>query len=336
MRRGENVLLIPNPRPPHRLWYQLGEEINNALKSKEYEFAKQSGGMKSIYDNLIVDLEQRISPYRVAMFAKMTVKEINDVDAGLAFVSRVLTKITSDFGAKILLNTCSAELLLNAKRMREAKEKLEEVKALTEENLDITEAHGYYYYVSSEYYRFEGTHSEYFREALKFLGVVKLDDLSFEERRNIAGRLAVAAIVSDDIFSFGEILVHPIVAALKTPHDQWLYNLLNYIHRGDGASVAELKPKWSKGVPELMANEENIVQKTKLMALIEMSYQRKPDNRQLKFEDIMQQTGVKEEEVGNTENSSEISSPPAGRIPPDESHGVRTRARRNQPSRRLF
>lgn len=275
-----------------KLWYQLTETLKNAITTNSTNFLAESGGMQAIYENLVSDLEQRINPFRVAEFARKTVSEISSVEESIAFLERVVKKIPDNFAAKLLLITCESEVLLKAKKMAECKEQLEKAQALIDETMEITEAHAHFYLVSSEYYRFEGTHSQYFREALKYLGVVNLETVSFEDRRIIAGRLAVAAIVSEDIFSFGELLVHPIIAALRTPHDQWLFNMINAINCGDTGTINELRGKWAKEVPELAQNEIVIHQKAKMMALIEMSYQRKPDNRVLSFEEISGKTGL--------------------------------------------
>lgn len=253
--------------------------------------------MISIYPNVIADLEHRINPYQLAVFATKTAEEMPDKDEALKFLASLRGKVKESKPATVLIMSKAANRQVLAGDFDAAKETIEEARKFVDQIEQVSEAHAHFYSTASEYYRLEGTHSQYFREALKYLGVVQLDALSHEERRNCAGRLAVAAIMAENIFSFGELLVHPIVAALKSPRDQWLYDLLGALNTGDSEAVDKLKPQWSHSVPEMAQNEKIILQKVRLMALIEMSYRRKPDDRTLTFAQIADATRVPETDV---------------------------------------
>ena len=45
--------------------------------------------------------------------------------------------------------------------------------------------------------------------------------------------LAIAALLGDSIYNFGELLMHPILASLKSTAHGWLYDLLFALNAGD-------------------------------------------------------------------------------------------------------
>ena len=75
--------------------------------------------------------------------------------------------------------------------------------------------HGQYYMLASRLYMHEGSHADYYRASLRYLGCTELSTLSKDERKNQAFHLSLAALLGKDIFNFGELLAHPILDDLK-------------------------------------------------------------------------------------------------------------------------
>ena len=61
----------------------------------------------------------------------------------------------------------------------------------------------------------EGSHAEYYRASLHFLGCTELNSLAKGDRIKQAFNLSLAALLGKDIFNFGELLAHPILDDLK-------------------------------------------------------------------------------------------------------------------------
>ena len=61
----------------------------------------------------------------------------------------------------------------------------------------------------------EGSHADYYRASLRYLGCTELTTLSKEERKGQAFNLSLAALLGKDIFNFGELLAHSILDDLK-------------------------------------------------------------------------------------------------------------------------
>jgi len=70
----------------------------------------------------------------------------------------------------------------------------------------ITTIHGRFYLLQSQLYKTLGETAEYYRSALKFLGCTDIKTLPLAEQREHAKHLAVAALASDGIYNFGELV----------------------------------------------------------------------------------------------------------------------------------
>jgi 26S proteasome regulatory subunit N9 len=90
--------------------------------------------------------------------------------------------------------------------------------------------------------------------------------------------------------------MHPILNALQDTSDQWIVDLLYAFNKGDLARFEALKPAWSQQ-GDLNAAEVNMRQKICLLSLMEMSFTRAANDKQLKFDQVAQRTKLPEGEV---------------------------------------
>lgn len=127
------------------------------------------------------------------------------------------------------------------------------------------------------------------------MACIDLKDLSASERKGRAYDLAIAALVSDTIYNFGELLLHPILEALKKD-EAWLYDLLFAFNRGDLAAYDVLAGHISSN-PLLAEHQDGLRQKIYLAALTEAVFRRNPQDRAMRFDVIAQETKVKPDEI---------------------------------------
>ena len=92
---------------------------------------------------------------------------------------------------------------------------VEEIDVLINDIDRVGFVHGQYYMVASKLYMHEGSHANYYKSSLHFLGCTDLNSLTKEERIEQAFNLSLAALLGKDIFNFGELLAHPILEDLK-------------------------------------------------------------------------------------------------------------------------
>lgn len=103
-------------------------------------------------------------------------------------------------------------------------------------------------------------------------------------------------MVSDTIYNFGELLLHPILESLvDTPH-AWLRELLFAFNRGDLTAYDVLAGNISKNAL-LEQHKIFLYQKISLSALTEMIFRRPPHDRTVTFTEISQETKVHVNEI---------------------------------------
>ncbi len=57
--------------------------------------------------------------------------------------------------------------------------------------------------------------------------------MSDADKRQLAVDVALAALVGDGVFNFGEIIEHPIMTSLAGTPEAWLADLIRVFHTGD-------------------------------------------------------------------------------------------------------
>jgi 26S proteasome regulatory subunit N9 len=160
-----------------------------------------------------------------------------------------------------------------------------------------TVVHASFYRVNADYYQAKAEFAAYYKNALLYLACVEISDLTREEQEARAYNLSIAALVSDSIYNFGELLLHPILDALKPPHPHsWLRELLFAFNRGDLAAFDRLSNNLNKD-HLLESHKMFLYQKISLAALTELVFRRPPHDRAMTFKTISQETKVKPDEI---------------------------------------
>lgn len=156
--------------------------------------------------------------------------------------------------------------------------------------------HASFYRVSADYYQAKHEFASYYRTTLLYLACIDLESLPIEERQRIAYDLSVAALVSESIYNFGELLLHPILDTLKDTQHSWLRDLIIAFNRGDLRAYDVLAAHMEKN--NLLKEHQNFLyQKISLSALTETVFRRPPHDRAMTFSEIAQETKVQPNEI---------------------------------------
>lgn len=156
--------------------------------------------------------------------------------------------------------------------------------------------HAAFYRVNADYYKQKQDFAAYYRNALLYLACIDLATLSTSDRQSRAHDLSIAALVSETIYNFGELLLHPILDSLTgTPH-AWLRELLFSFNRGDLGAYDILAANMDKN--SLLAEHKKFLyMKISLSVLTETVFRRPPQNRTMTFRAIGDETKVPKDEI---------------------------------------
>ena len=150
--------------------------------------------------------------------------------------------------------------------------------------------------MSADYYQSTNDFTAYYRTTLLYLACVEVNELAQRERQRLAYDLAIAALVSEEIYNFGELLLHPVLESLaNTPH-AWLRDLLYAFNRGDLNAYTILQNHLDAN-RLLQQKQSFLYQKISLSSLTQLVFSRPPQDRAMTFETISKETKVKLDEI---------------------------------------
>ena len=157
--------------------------------------------------------------------------------------------------------------------------------------------HATFYRVNASYHQASLDFGAYYKNALLYLACIDLASLSADDTRARAYDLSVAALISDSIYNFGELLLHPILHSLRDdPQNAWLRDLLFAFNRGDLAAYAAIESNLAKS-SLLDQHRAFLWQKISLAALTEAVFRRPPHDRAMTFATIATETRVQLAEI---------------------------------------
>ncbi|XP_026346139.1 26S proteasome non-ATPase regulatory subunit 13 isoform X1 [Ursus americanus] len=265
-----------------KLWHQLTLQVLDFVQDPCFA---QGDGLIKLYENFISEFEHRVNPLSLVEIILHVVRQMTDPTVALTFLEKTREKVKSSDEAVILCKTAIGALKLNIGDLQVTKETIEDVEEMLSSLPGVTSVHSRFYDLSSKYYQTVGNHAAYYKDALRFLGCVDIKDLPVSEQQERAFTLGLAGLLGEGVFNFGELLMHPVLESLRSTDRQWLIDTLYAFNSGNVERFQTLKTAWGQQ-PDLAANEPQLLRKIQLLCLMEMTFTRPANHRQLTFEEI--------------------------------------------------
>ncbi|NXC01900.1 PSD13 ATPase, partial [Orthonyx spaldingii] len=276
-----------------KLWHQLTLQVLDFVQDPCFA---QGDGLIKLYENFISEFEHRVNPLSLVEIILHVVRQMTDPNVALTFLEKTREKVKSSDEAVILCKTAIGALKLNIGDLQVTKETIEEVEEMLNTLPGVTSVHSRFYDLSSKYYQTVGNHAAYYKDALRFLGCIEVKDLPVSEQQERAFTLGLAGLLGEGVYNFGELLMHPVLESLRSTDRQWLIDTLFAFNSGNVETFQALKSAWGQQ-PDLAANEALLLQKIQLLCLMEMTFTRPANHRQLTFEEIAKSAKVTVNEV---------------------------------------
>uniref|UniRef100_A0A8B9QYU7 26S proteasome non-ATPase regulatory subunit 13 n=1 Tax=Anas platyrhynchos TaxID=8839 RepID=A0A8B9QYU7_ANAPL len=248
-----------------KLWHQLTLQVLDFVQDPCFA---QGDGLIKLYENFISEFEHRVNP--------LSLVEI---------ILHVVRQMTAAMKLSFCVKQAIGALKLNIGDLQVTKETIEEVEEMLNNLPGVT-----------SYYQTIGNHASYYKDALRFLGCIDVKDLPVSEQQERAFTLGLAGLLGEGVYNFGELLMHPVLESLRNTDRQWLIDTLYAFNSGNVETFQALKSAWGQQ-PDLAANEALLLQKIQLLCLMEMTFTRPANHRQLTFEEIAKSAKVTVNEV---------------------------------------
>ncbi len=305
-----------------KLWHQLTDGLLDYFKNPASEKQRLP-----IYNTFIISFADKVNQLKLVKLALLAAAQIQGMwkatRIGVGFspcsddtersqfletlAERVDQPDSED--AHVYTITELASVYLRLGEETKAREQLDKAQKILDQ-FDFVEnvVHASFYRVNADYFQAESDYTSYYRNSLLYLACIdEQEDLTRDQRIHRAYNLAIAALVSDQIYNFGELLMHPILESLRMPREEivsqqkknkhaWLRDLLFVFNRGDLGKFDRLSDNLSKD-KILDAHRDFLWQKINLAALTELVFKRPPHDRAMSFKTISQETKVKPDEI---------------------------------------
>ncbi|OAA34591.1 Proteasome component region PCI [Beauveria brongniartii RCEF 3172] len=277
-----------------KLWHQLTDAL--------VEFFSDDGSAPqrlAFYRVFILKFADKINKLKLVDLALKTASQCKDNRERLEFLQSVAKKVDTEDSkdALVFASVAVAQVKLSLNELDEARKDLDAAERVLD-SLDSVEVivHAAFYDANASYY--QASHSTQLGStALLYLACIDLSTMPEDERHRRAYYLSVAALVSNSIYNFGELLLHPILDVLaQSEDDSWLRDLLFAYNRGDLAAYAALSDHIASN-KLLSENSTHLKQKIYLAALTEAVFRRPPHDRAMSFATISHETKVRPDEI---------------------------------------
>ncbi|PYH52582.1 proteasome regulatory particle lid subunit RPN9 [Aspergillus niger CBS 101883] len=279
-----------------KLWHQLTDSLIEFFRLPE-----SAAQRLPIFKSFVLSFADRINQLKFVSLGLMASTECSSLDdqERLTFLTSLADKVNKPESQDAYIYALAdvANVKQRLQDLNGAQKDLERCQKVLDTFDSVeTVVHASFYKVNADYYHTKQEFASFYKNALLYLACINLEDLSEAERVSRAYNLSVAALVSDTIYNFGELLLHPILDSLtETPHS-WLRELLFAFNRGDLTAYDVLAGNISKN-QLLEQHRIFLYQKISLSALTEMVFRRPPHDRNLTFSAISAETKVKPQEI---------------------------------------
>ncbi|KAJ2897845.1 proteasome regulatory particle subunit [Zalerion maritima] len=278
-----------------KLWHELTDELVEFFNHPDSADVRLP-----FYKVFVLKFADKINQLKLVDLALKTASQCRDKKERLAFMEAVAKKVDNENSqdAYVFALVAVAKVKLELADEEGARKDLEKAERILD-SFDAVETvvHAAFYRVKADFHKAKMDFTSFYRTALLYLACIDLSALSPKERLFRANDLALAALVSTSIYNFGELLLHPILDALKNQAStQWLRELLFAFNRGDLAAYENLSDK-IEDHPVLSDHSTHLRQKIYLAALTEAVFRRPPHDRNMDFDAISVETKVGQNEI---------------------------------------
>ncbi|KND90911.1 putative 26S proteasome regulatory subunit rpn9 [Tolypocladium ophioglossoides CBS 100239] len=278
-----------------KLWHQLTDALVQFFSHPD-----SAPQRLSFYKVFILKFADKINQLKLVDLALKAATQCKDDQERLTFLQSVAKKVDNENSqdALVFVSVAVARVKLSLNELDDARKDLDTAERILDSFDSVeTVVHAAFYDANASYYQRKMDFANYYRTALLYLACIDLSSLSAEERHRRAYYLSVAALVSNSIYNFGELLLHPILDALaQSDDDAWLRELLFAYNRGDLAAYDVLSDNIASN-KLLNDHSTHLRQKIYLAALTEAVFRRPPHDRTMTFATVSQETKVRPEEI---------------------------------------
>jgi len=312
----ENISTLYSTKLWHQLTLSILEFVSNPSKTLRCT-AEGGNSYLSLFHQIILPIDKKLNPLSLARIASAVANSLlvvpavpgsgGDGVAAQAVLENLLEK-KAELGPAATLYTESKLALL--KLTLTEQDSIDQVKDMIKSGAKILESelegaadtivHSAFYEASMTYRKMAGPPEAFYQQAMLYLNYTPLDQMSADDKYNLATGISLAALTGDGVFNFGEVLEHPILTCLNDTDNKWLLELMHVFGDGNVTEFRSVTTKYDAQIrsqPALVSRADLVQEKITLIALVNMVFERPSAERTLYFTDIAERISVPLEQV---------------------------------------
>jgi 26S proteasome regulatory subunit N9 len=294
------------PLLENKLWHQLTTTIEEEMSNP---WLQENDTLVMFYECFIKEFETKINPVKMTEFAVAASQKFSDHDAAVEFLQNAMGRMkptrqdkqSAAEEANIIFKCEIAMHKLALQKVDETKEMMKSAEKTLDAMNEISDlTYSFFYKLCCKFHQQRQAPAEFYRSTLQYLTYTPVDTLSSTEQCEIARDLCLAACAAESIFTFGELLQHPVLQSLVGTEFEWMPTMLKALNVGNIAEYEQICAKESSKIQTfdiMKASEALLKQKLSIAALIELIFRRKADERLIPFADIAEGTGLPLDQV---------------------------------------
>jgi len=275
-----------------KLWHQMSQTI---LEFMEKPFFTCSA--LTFYEQFVSEFESKMKKLSLVEVIKRAVAKISEIEDAEKFLEKASSKVNDCVMSTILIKVILGATIL---RISDDRKKVKEIIEEVEKEIDglgiVPQVHSRFYELASKLYQIEANHGLYYKNSLKYLGVIDLKSMSSEDKQAKAFSIGISALLASDVYNMGELLQHDILASLNNTSNAWLVDLLEAFNSGNINLFQSTSSQWQSQT-DLKAASQKLYEKMCLMCLMEMTFVRPANDRALSFAEIAEKTNLGKSDV---------------------------------------
>ncbi|KAK9901657.1 hypothetical protein WJX75_006977 [Coccomyxa subellipsoidea] len=279
-----------------KLWHQLTVSIEESLNVPEF---RNPDVLIHFYSEFIAVFAHKLNPLRLAHIAVTVAEQHKNPQDAVTFLNGVITDLIEAKHARpeqplLFLRMHVAQFQLAIGQLKECKEAVEEGKQTLDSLNDVDPSvSAIVHYVRSLWYKHQKDFAEFYKSSLLYLAFISSDSLPTDQKLSLAVDISLAALLGDNVYNFGELLLHPIMKALSGSPYEWLRSMLEAFNHGDLHAYDALCSKHASALnaqPALVAHERKLREKITILCLMELIFNLPAEQRQIPLSTIAERT----------------------------------------------
>jgi 26S proteasome regulatory subunit N9 len=118
--------------------------------------------------------------------------------------------------------------------LESASQLLTQVKLYIDTHKDVeTYIYSSYYKLAFTFYASKRKYKQFYTSALQYLAYTQSQEIEENEKLSLLFQMAIAVLLSEEIYNFSELLEQPLLVSLKNSSYAWMYELIEVFNRGD-------------------------------------------------------------------------------------------------------